>query len=236
MSTTNEIRAIDQAFEALKTYDAGSSRAALVPINDAVVAAMRDEPGRVQLEARLAAVLAAGVPAVAKAYVCGKLRLIGGAASVPALAALLGNAELSHAARNALETMPCAEAAVALRSRLAKLSGLPKVGVVASLGIRRDAASVPDLKTALRDGDAQVAGAAAAALGEIGNAAAGEALREFLPRATASVRAIAADAALVCAARLKAGGDEAAARALRSVLTAADQPEYIRAAAKLGND
>lgn len=236
MSTTNETSAIDQAFEALKTYDAGSSRAALLPIDEAVVAAMKNEPARAKLETRLAAVLAADVPAVAKAYVCGKLRLIGGPASVPALAGLLGDPSRSHAARNALEAMPCAEAVVALRNSLAKLSGLPKVGVMASLGVRRDAASVPDLKALLRDGDAQVAGAAAAALGEIGTAEAGEALREFLPGAVGSLRAITADACLACAERLKAGGNEAAARALRNLLTTADQPEYIRAAAKRGKD
>ncbi len=236
MSTNSETRAIDQAFEALKTYDAGSNRGALQPIDEAVVAAMKDESSRAKLEARLAAALAAEMPAVAKAYVCGKLRLIGGPASVPALAALLGQTELSHAARNALEALPCAEAIAALRASLAKLSGLPKAGVMASLGIRRDAASVPDLKALLRDGDAQVAGAAVAALGEIGTAEAGEAIREFLSGAAGPLRAVTADACLACAERLKAGGNEAAARALRNLLTTADQPEYIRAAAKLGKD
>lgn len=234
MSTTTETSAIDQAFEALKTYDAGSNRGALQSIDEAVVAAMKDEPARAKLEARLATALATEAPAVAKAYVCGKLRLIGGPASVSALAALLGPAELSHAARNALEAMPCAEAVAALRASLAKLSGLPKAGVVASLGVRRDAASVPDLTPLLRDRDAQVAGAAIEALGEIGTPQAAEALKAFLPNARGALRAIAANACLACAARLQADGHEAEARTLRALLTVAGQPEYIQAAAERG--
>ena len=234
MSTNSETSAIDQAFEALKTYDAGSNRGALQPIDEAVVAAMKDEPARVKLEARLAAVLVAEAPAVAKAYVCGKLRLIGGPASVPALAGLLGQPELSHAARNALEALPCAEAVAALRASLAKLSGLPKAGVITSLGVRRDAASVPELTKLLRDHDAQVAAAAIEALGEIGTAQAAEALKAFLPNASGALRSVAADACLACAARLQAGGQEAEARALRSLLTSAGQPEYIQAAAERG--
>lgn len=234
MSTNSETSAIDQAFEALKTYDAGSNRGALQPIDEAVVAAMKDEPSRATLETRLAAVLATEAPAVAKAYVGGKLRLIGGPASVPALAALLAQAELSHAARNALEALPCAEAIDALRASLAKLSGLPKAGVVASLGVRRDAASVPTLTTLLRDHDAQVAAAAIEALGEIGTMEAAEALRAFLPNASGALRSAAADACLTCAVGLQASGHEAEVKALRGLLTGAGLPEYVRTAAERG--
>ena len=54
----------------------------------------------------------AGVPQ--KCAACQKLRIIGTARVVPALAALLGEERTSHAARYALEAMPCPEAGAAL--------------------------------------------------------------------------------------------------------------------------
>ena len=49
-------------------------------------------------------------------------------------------------ARYALERIPAAAAAAALRDALPKLTGTLKVGVIGSLGVRRDAASVPWLR------------------------------------------------------------------------------------------
>ena len=134
---------LDQAFEALKTYDWGTDRKALNPIDEAVVATQDDAAARKELETRLAAVLKTDVSRDAKDFVCRKLMVIGTAASVPALAALLPEKEHSHMARYALERIPAAEAAQALRDALPKLSGELKVGVIGSLGVRGDAASVP---------------------------------------------------------------------------------------------
>ena len=47
---------------------------------------------------------------------------------------------VATAARNALEASPHPEATAALRAQLPKLAGLPLLGVVQSLGIRRAAA------------------------------------------------------------------------------------------------
>ena len=168
--------AVDKAFEALKTYDWGTDRNLLKPIDDAVVATHGDAAARKELETRLAAVLKTGVSRDAKDYVCRKLMVIGTAESVPTLAGLLADKDLSHMARYALERIPAPEAAQALRDALPKLSGALKVGVIGSLGVRRDAASVPALAALLADADKAVACAAACALGDIGNPEAAKAL------------------------------------------------------------
>ena len=90
-----------------------------------------------------------GLSRAAKDFACRTLTVIGTAASVPALAALLADAELSHMARYALERIPAPEAAAALRDALPKLSGKLKIGVIGSLGVRRDEASVPALAALL---------------------------------------------------------------------------------------
>ena len=98
-----------------------------------------------------------------------RLRIVGTAASVPALAALLGEERTSQAARYALEGMPFPEAVAALRQALGQTSGLIKAGLIDSLGWRRDAASVPLLTPLLSGPDTAIAAAAASALGRIGS-------------------------------------------------------------------
>ena len=63
----------------------------------------------------------AGVPQ--KCAACQQLRVVGTVQAVPALAALLGEERTAHAARYALEGMPCAEAGTALREAAGKSSG-----------------------------------------------------------------------------------------------------------------
>ncbi len=92
----------------------------------------------------------------AKDFICRKLMIIGTAESVPALAALLPDKELSHMARFALERIPAPEAAQALRDTLPKLDGSLKIGVIASLGARRDVASVLALVALMRQKEKEV--------------------------------------------------------------------------------
>ena len=83
------------------------------------------------------------------------------------------------------------EAAQALRDALPKLDGALKIGVIGSLGVRRDAASVPALAALLGDADAAIAAAAACALGDIGTPDAAKALtgsQAGRPRAKAGRR------------------------------------------------
>lgn len=223
---------LDQAFEALKTYDWGQDKGPLQPIEDAVVATHGDAVARAELEQRLAAVLATDVPYDAKQYVCRRLQTIGTAASVPALAALLTDEKLSHMARYALERIPAPEAAQAMRDALPRTRGKLKIGMISSLGVRRDEASVPAMAALLGDADAAVARAAAMALGDIGTATAVKALAS--KPADAEARLIANDALLACAERSLAQGKKAEAMAIYKGLAGTDQPKQVRLAATRG--
>jgi HEAT repeat protein len=223
---------VDKAFEVLKTYDWGTDRDLLKAIDDAVVASHKDAAARKELEARLAAVLKTDASRAAKDYVCRKLSLIGTAASVPALAALLPDENLSHMARYALERMPCKEAVAAMRDALPKVKGRVKVGVINSLGVRRDAESLPALVALLKDSDQEVAAAAVAALGSVGNLEAAKALGAF--RAPEALKLAAADAQLTCGERLLADGKKDEAELVYKRLLKLDQPKHVRVAATLG--
>jgi HEAT repeat protein len=226
--------ALDKAFDALKTYDWGTDRNTLKAIDEAIVATHGNAAARKKLEIRLAAVLKTGASRSAKDFVCRQLRTIGTAASVPALAGLLTDKDLSHMARYALERIPEPAAAQVMREALPKVKGTLKVGIIGSLGARRDTASVQALVVLFNDADPAVASAAARALGNIGTSEAGTALGAFVGKAPEKVKPAAVDACLVCAERLLAGGKKAEATLLYKPLTSPQQPKHVRLAATRG--
>lgn len=222
----------DQAFEALKSYDWGADPKVLKPIEEAVVSTHGNGAARKELEARLSAVLSSNVSRDAKDYVCRKLMVVGTASSVPALAALLPDKDHSHMARYALERITAPEAAQALRDALSKLTGALKVGVISSLGARRDATSVAALATLVADDDAAVARAAALALGAIRNREAADALANAKPAADA--KPAVTDATLACAEGLLTEGNKLQALAVYKTLAGDIQPKHVRLAATRG--
>jgi HEAT repeat protein len=169
-----------------------------------------------------------------KAKACQRLGRVGTAQAVPALAALLPDAQLSHYARYGLEPIPGPAADDALRAAVPKLKGRLLIGVINSIGFRRDEKAVPLLAKMLTDADIELAQAAAAALGETSGPAAAKTLQDGLARAKAPMRTAIAAAALVCAERLVEQGDRAQGLALYSVLTATDIPKSVRLAAMHG--
>lgn len=224
--------AVDKAFDALKTYDWGADYGQVRPIADAVTATFGDAAARKELEGRLLAALKSGISRSAKDVVCRALMVAGTAESVPTLAALLPEAEMSHMARYALERIQAPEAAAALRDALPKLNGKLKIGAIGSLGVRRDATSVPALAGLLGDADAAVAKAAAAALGDIGTPEAAKTLGDAKP--AEAVQAAVADASLACAERLLADGKKVEAMAVYKSLSGEQQPKHVRLAATRG--
>ena len=64
---------LDQAFEALKTYDYGADRHVLDPIDEAVVKTRNDPAARKEIESKLLAVLQSSAPRDAKDYATGHL-------------------------------------------------------------------------------------------------------------------------------------------------------------------
>ena len=123
-----------------------------------------------------------------KADACLELARIGTKDSVAPLAALLGDEKLAHMARYALEPIPDPAVDDALRDALGKLKGRVLVGVIGSIGVRRDVKAVDLLCKRLKDHDADVAQAAARALGSLGTADAVKALEDALAGAPAANR------------------------------------------------
>lgn len=172
-------------------------------------------------EADLIGVLQSGQPAE-KALACKKLAVVGSDKAVSELARLLSDPQLASWSRIALEAIPGPAADAALRNAQESLEGRLLVGVINSIGVRRDAGAVEALTGRLTDKDVEVASAAAVALGHIGDDAATAALRKSLAGGPAEVRSAVAEGCILCAERLLAADKSSEAAAIYDEVRKAD--------------
>lgn len=175
-------------------------------------------------EAELLAVLRSDAPPAERAMVCKLLAVQGSPAAVPELAKLLPDAELASWARIALEAIPGEESNRALRDAAESLEGILQVGVINSIGVRGDSGATDLLAARLADDDAQVAAAAAVALGHVGGDQATAVLTTALADSRSRVRSAAAEGCILCAERSWRSGDAGAATRLYDQVRSADVP------------
>jgi len=191
-------------------------------------------PGLGASEAELIKIIKGDAPRAAKDAACRELQVVGTAKCVDALAVLLVDDTYSHMARYALEPMKYPKVGKVLRDALGKTKGATKVGVITSLGFRRDTQAVGQLTKLLGDADADVAAASAAALGRIGTPEAAKALDALRARAKGPLRAVAAEASLTAAELLVEQGQTKQAMAICEDLQGADWPDHVRLGAFVG--
>jgi len=191
-------------------------------------------PATKEQEAKLIAVLTSDASQKEKVDACRQLAVIGTKDAVAPLAALLADEKLSHMARYALEPIPDPAVDEALRDALGKLKGRPLVGVIISLGVRRDAKAVPALGKMLRESNADAAQAAARALGSIGDAAAAKTLQVALLNAPAANKLAFCEGLLRCAEALAAKGQRDKAIAIYDQLRSLKEPHQARTGAVRG--
>jgi HEAT repeat protein len=189
------------------------------------------KPSAAEQEQKLIAVLKSNASQKEKADACRELALKGTKAAVAPLAALLGDEHLGHMARYALEPIPDLAVDDALRDALEKLEGRLKVGVIGSIGVRRDAKAVDSLIKLLKDKDREVARAAARALGRFATPAAAKALEDALAGTPAADQLALYEGLFRCAEGLSAHGQRADALAIYDRLSAPEAPPQVREAA-----
>lgn len=164
-----------------------------------------------------------------KAITCKRLAICGDRDAVPALAALLPDEKLAAWARIALEAIPDPAVDETLLAATSKLQGRLLVGVVNSIGVRRSPNAVDALANLLnaKGSDADVAAAAAVALGRIGDARAAAVLEKFLAveALPMPLRSAVAEGCILCAERSLKAGDAAKAVKLYDAVRCAAVPK-----------
>ncbi len=166
-----------------------------------------------------------------KAKACMRAAMVGDKESVAAMVPMLSDPKLNQYARFGLVPIPDPAVDVAFRAALNSLKGDLLVGLVDSIGQRRDAAAVDALARLMYDSNAEVAKAAIASLGRISGQAATNILTEGLGKTTGAIRQEVASACLVSAEQWLDKRERQQALALYDRLTQTDIPKPVRLAA-----
>jgi HEAT repeat protein len=224
---------LEETLKSVQAYDWGQSRTPLLEMDREIRKVQGHPELLAKLEIALLELLKSDAPPGAKRYVCQKLSLIGSEQSIPVLAALL-TSDNADIARYALERIPGEAVNQALRDGLPKAEGKAKVGIIDSLGARKDAQAVAPLGKLLDDSNPTIAAAAAWALGQIGGPEAGTHLAAMKDSANPQVRPVILDAWLSCAERMQADGKTADAVTIYTALNAENMPSAVRKAAARG--
>lgn len=185
---------------------------------------------------KLIAVLKSDAQIKEKMDACRLLSIVGTKDAIAPLAALLGDEQLSHMARYGLEPIPDPAVDEAFRNALGRLKGRPLVGVIGSIGVRRDVRAVEPLKEMLmqHDLDDDVTSAIVRALGKIGNSAASEILQNALEHTSDENRLAVCEGLFRCAESLASQGKRREAVAIYDQMRKLDSPHQVRAGALRG--
>jgi len=225
---------VHDAVARIAGYRFGDSRETLTVVEDMAREALSDDALREALEAALVDLLGGEATYESKDFACRQLAILGGPAAVPALVALLRTPDTADMARYALQVMPCVEANQALLDALGSVAEPVQIGIINSLGERRDAASVETLASYAMASDPALAEGAIYALGKIGNAAALDALLSVQPHVASALQRAVADALILCAEELAMDGEAQRAAAVFESLFDPAQPATVRIAAFQG--
>lgn len=209
-------------------YQSGGDVLPLRDVERLLAESTRDPQTRNQLETGLARLLTGEATAEGRRFACQQLAVIGGEASVPALAGLLAKEATAGIAAAALAQNPSAQAGAALRAALGSTSGPSRAHLALALGTRRDPEAVPALGVLTADADTNVAEAAIIALGKIGTPPAQTALAALRKSSPPALHRAVAEASLTVAEAAAAQGDLTLAAVIYTELLAAGQPDDLR--------
>ena len=176
----------------------------------------------------------ATAPLADRARALQQLALVATPDAIPALTPLLADEKLGHYARDVLEQLPHVDATTALRDALPRLTGHAQIGVINSLGLRRDPNAVEPLNALTISDSSPTTAPSLLALGRIATPPALAYLNRALTRTAAPVRAAAAEALLLAADSLVTTDQRPAALALFHAVRHAEIPTPLRLTATRG--
>jgi len=229
-AATRAVAEIEPMLVKVAAYEYGQSRETLAQLARYIEESLGNPALLKQIEGRLLKFLQSNATTAAKREALRELSLIATDASLPLLTGMLTQAEMAEMARYALARIPGPASDEVLRKTLGRASGSMKIGIINSLGERRDTKSVPLIRPLLYS-DSGVAEAAAAALGKIADRTAMEALASARGKLTGVARLRVSEAYLHSANQFARRGDKRTALGVYKQLAAAQEPELIRIAA-----
>ncbi len=226
---------LTQSIDILKDYKYDQSQGVdLVWVEKQVGMASADRTVRTKVEQALIKSLKSAKTNDAHQFLCRQLRTIGTAQSIPALAALLTDPDMSHMARYALGRIDAPEAGKALHEALGKTSGKIKAGIINTLAMIGYPQALTDFIQLAERGDTEQRMAAIKALGQFANPTVVSKLKRIRLSSSKSIR-VEVDAALLRVADgcVDAENDELAI-AIYTDFYRGKHPEHLRTAGLKG--
>jgi HEAT repeat protein len=211
-----------------------TSRQPLQGLSEVVAKAQSSPAGIRAIEQKFIAFLKSDATPGGKDFICKQLSVMGSEASVPVLIALLADPKTADLGRYALERIPGPGVDRALRDALPANRDRTRIGIVNTLGVRRDAASVAALRPLALGSQPAEASAALFALAKIADPASLAVLSEAQGKTTGAAHADAAEAWLQAANRLTERGNAVSAVPIFRTLYATKDPGTVQAAALHG--
>jgi HEAT repeat protein len=225
---------IDELLAQTAKWQYETSRQPLQALSEAVAKAQGSPAETRAIEQKFIAFLKSDATPGGKDFICKQLSVMGSEASVPVLTAMLADPKTADLGRYALERIPGQDVDRALREALSKSGDLTRIGIINTLGVRRDANSVPTLRPLALGSQPALASAALFALAKIADPAALAVLSEAQSKTKGTLHADAAEAYLQAGNRLTERGRAASAVPIFKALYAAKDPGTVQAAALRG--
>jgi HEAT repeat protein len=225
---------LDGILKKVAAYEYGQSREPVALLTEYVQSPKRTAAELKDIEKKFDDFLKSGATDAGKDQICRLLSLVGTVDSVPVLSEMLLVVKSSDMARYALERIPGPQVDEALRKALGKSTGKSKVGIINTLGMRKDTKAVQLLTPLIFNKEIMVGAAAANALGQIGDAQAMKSLAMARPKAKGDLKRQIDDAYLRCADQQLVRGDKAGALAVYKSLNIETGPVMVRVAALKG--
>lgn len=193
-----------------------------------------DTSARKEEQKKLLSIIQTSINLHEKVVACKRLAVIGDEEAIPVLSKLLEDEPMHHMARFALEPNPSPEVDKVFRSSLDKLQGKLLIGVINSIGVRRDQDAVPKLIKLLNSKDADIVAATGAALACIGTPDSAKALMKAIPLASPQLKIDLASSAIVCGERLYLTGKNPEGIKLFDFIIKSDLPRHLKMSATRG--
>jgi type 1 glutamine amidotransferase/HEAT repeat protein len=226
---------IEPLLAKVAVYEYGADPDAIVAFNELVEDLQGYAGERKALETRLLQFLQSNATLAGKETAFKELALIGTEASVPVLTPMLTSVATAEMARYALAAIPGAAVDDALRKSLGQApDDRIKIGIINSLGHRRDTKAVPALAALAPSANLEVAAAAVSALANIADRPALDALAAARSKASGPLRDLVAEGYVACADQFAARGEKTAAVTVYKQMLAPGEPVKVRTRALAG--
>lgn len=228
-----DTKLLSQLLSDTKNYDYGQDRTPQTCLDNYLLNCLCMPDQLLKVEKQFLDFLKSDATLASKDFIFRELRVIGTKQSAQVLGDMLCDPNTSDMARYALEAIKGKEVDSKFRQALNKTQGKTKIGIINSIGKRKDSAAVKDLAKLIYNNDSQIASASVWALAHIGDNSSVKALSDAAGKVKDPLLTEVYNAYLYAGDELLKNNNKSKAVIVYKSIYDSSAPENIRAAALL---